>query len=198
MISLSNGVLTVQINDQYLDESESQITERLSNTRFLIKINDNLYTYDGLLFRNATLTDDGSGNYVVSVNNIDISIPQINVLEKTYDESKLSILCELFTTICTANIAITTDTYEVDMANNALVFTPLNQTYSIVGDIPKLIVDYTDYIKTTQNITNDNEAQQTIIDTELTNLSTVKDELENKAREIFKLYINLSKYRSTV
>jgi len=198
MVSLNNGTLTVQINDNFLDDTEGQIINRLLNTRFLIKVGNNLYTYDGLLFKNVTLTDDGSGNYVISINDMDIVIPQVNVLDKTYNETKLSILCELFTTICTANIAIATDTYEIDLTNNVLVFTPLNQSYSIVSDIPKLIVDYIDYVKTVQNATEDDEAQQIIIDTELANLSTLKDQLENKARAIFKLYIQLSKYRSTL
>lgn len=198
MISLSNDVLSIQIDDQYLDKTEGLIIDRLLNSRFLIKVENNLYTYDGLLFKDISLADDGSGNYVISIDNIDISIPQTNVLDKTYDETKLSILCELFTTICTSNISIKTDTYEIDLTNNTLIFIPLNQSYLIVGDIPKLIVDYTDYIKTTQNITDDSEAQQIIIDTELTNLSKLKDELEKKAREIFKLYIQLSKYRSTI
>ena len=198
MISLSNDVLSIQINDQYLDQTEGQIVERLLNTRYLIEVNDNLYTYDGLLFENVTLTDDGSGKYVISVGDINVTIPQTNVLQKAYDATKLTVLCQLFTTICTADIAISTDTYEIDLTNNVLTFKPLNQTYVIVGDIPKLIVDYVDYVKTTQNITEDSEAQQYIIDTELANLSTLKDELEDKARKIFGIYVQLAKYKSTV
>ena len=197
MISLSNGVITVQIDDKYLDETEGKLIDRLLNTRYMIKIEDNLYTYDGLLFSNVTLTDDGSGNYVISVDNINISIPQTNVLDKTYDETKLSVLCDLFTTICTSNLNIETETYVIDPTNEHITLKPLMNTYMIVGDIPKLIADYIDYVKTQENM-NDTEAQQHIIDTELANLAKLKDDLENKARMIFRLYIQLSKYKSTV
>lgn len=198
MLSLSNDVLTIQIDDKYLDEKEGKLIDRLLNTRYMIKVNNNLYTYDGSLFVNVELVNDDSGNYIISRDKMNIVIPQTNVLDKpTYNEEKLKILCELFTTICTSGLNIDTETYSVDPISECITFKPLVNTYIIVGDIPKLIADYIDYVKTQKNI-DETEAQQYIIDTELSNLAKLKDELEMKARMIFSLYIQLSKYKSTV
>lgn len=195
MISLSNGILTVQIDDKYLDEAEGKTIDRLLNTRHMIKIGNNLYTYDGLLFSDVNLTDDGSGNYVISVDNMDIVIPQANVIDKVYDETKLTVLCDMFTTICTSNIMIGTETYDIDPTNGYITLKPLSNTYIIVGDLPRMIADYIDYVKTKHGL-DDADAQQYIIDTELANLAKLKDDLETKARMIFSLYIQLSKYKS--
>jgi len=197
MLSLSNGVLSMQIDDKYLDSNESQLVDRLLNTNYMIKVNNNLYTYDGLIISNATLTDDGAGNYIINTGNIQITIPQINILDKALDEAKLTALCDLFSTISTYNLNIETETYIIDPTNEVLTFKPLSNTYNIVGDLPKLIVDYVEYIKTTESITEDSIAQQNIIDTELANLAKLKDELETKARSIFSLYIQLAQYKST-
>jgi hypothetical protein len=197
MLSLSNGVLSIQVDDKYLDESEGQLVERLLNTNYMIKVGKNLYTYDGLILSNVTLTDDGASNYIIDTGKIQITIPQSNVIETTYDEVKLKALCDLFSTVCTYGLNIETDTYAIDPTNETITLKPLANTYNIVGDIPKLIVDYVDYVKTTKSITDDATAQQHIIDTELANLAKLKDELEAKARSVFSLYIQLAQYKST-
>jgi len=117
----------------------------------------------------------------------------IKYREKKYDfdNTKLDILFEVYNKIFDVNYDVNNGIYNYDATNTSLVF--LSNTYVIPVDLAKFVYDIVSYYMATYSLSV-SDAMSKIITDEVSNIYSMKQDLEMKSAELMKVYISLSAY----
>jgi len=98
---------------------------------------------------------------------------------------------QVYNKIFDVNYDVNNGIYNYDATNTSLVF--LSNTYVIPVDLAKFVYDIVSYYMATYSLSV-SDAMSKIITDEVSNIYSMKQDLEMKSAELMKVYISLSAY----
>lgn len=191
--TFSSDFVEISLQTNEITDDKTKIIEDILNSKYLIISDNVLYTSNGKLTETFTLNEDTTNNIgIIQFDIFTVTIKNLEyIIKYDFDNTKLDILFEVYNKIFDVNYDVNNGIYNYDATNTSLVF--LSNTYVIPVDLAKFVYDIVSYYMATYSLSV-SDAMSKIITDEVSNIYSMKQDLEMKSAELMKVYISLSAY----